>query len=102
MPGTTYQSYRAAGGKLSVGTLAGNPCREPGEAELGMPNGGQQAGEGELQWIQNPSFPGTWWEKPWKLCLSFQFVYLSLVIYLVFPKRSLGGDFNIVKFVEML
>lgn len=27
---------------------------------------------------------------------------LSLVIYLVFPKRSLGGDFNIVKFVEML
>lgn len=30
------------------------------------------------------------------------FVRWSLVIYLVFPKRSLGGDFNIVKFVEML
>lgn len=29
-------------------------------------------------------------------------VYLSLVIYLVLSERSLGGNFNIVKFVEML
>ena len=29
-------------------------------------------------------------------------VYLSLVIYLVLSKRSQGGNFNIVKFVEML
>lgn len=34
--------------------------------------------------------------------LPVWFIYLCLVIYLVFPKRSLGGDFNIVKFVEML
>lgn len=48
------------------------------------------------------TWPENLQERCWKLFFSVWFVYLSLVIYLVFPERSLGGDFNIVKFVEML
>lgn len=44
----------------------------------------------------------TWQKRHWKLYFSFRSVYLSLIIYLVLPERSLGGDFNTVKFVEML
>lgn len=67
--------------ELSVGTLAGSPCWELGEAELGMPNGGQQAGEGEpkgSQWIQNPSTPGPGGKSPGNCASPF-----SLSIYLL-------------------
>lgn len=105
VPGATYQSCLS---KLGV-ALRGHQAtsyqllqeqgqRETFRAGVGTGLGKGTQGDRDFQ----DSAPRTWQERGWKLYFSVWFVYLSLVIYLVFSERSLGGDFNIVKFVEML
>lgn len=86
-PRAASQSCR----RLSEGVLAASSCRSGSQG-----CGGLTGRQGCLRLSLR-----TWQEKRWKLYIFAWFVYLSLVIYLVFPERSLGGDFNMVKFVEM-